>query len=183
VGARASLSARVSMTVVGFTTALMLAGCGGQRDRQVTPSSDRLVWAYQLGRSESVLDVGRVPDPALVRKVEAAARAGRARVLDVTVLDVTASTGHSHVPVVTLTSADPASYMKHHLGRFLEQIGYTEPNHYGFVELFDDRGRFAWSAGRFPNGGMVHPRPDLDQCSPVSHSQPPGRQPLTCPAD
>ena len=39
------------------------------------------------------------------------------------------------------------------------------------MELLDEHGRVAWSAGRFPNGGMVHSRPDLDACSPIVHSQ------------
>jgi hypothetical protein len=143
--------------------------------RTVVPSSDRLVWAGELGRSTAV------SDPALVRKVEKAAKASEARVIDVSVLALSQG---QHVPVVTLESADPASDMKHRLRGFLDRIGYFKPNSLGFVELVDEDGRFAWSAGRFPNGGMVHPRADLDQCSPITHSQPALRKPPPpCPAD
>ncbi len=126
------------------------------------PSADRLVWASELGAATEV------SDPALVWEVESAATASGARVLGVSVL---ALTGGRHVPVVTLGSLDPASYMKHDLRGFLDNIGYLEPDGLAFVELLDEDGRFAWSAGRFPGGGMVHPRPDLDQCSPIFHSQ------------
>ena len=143
--------------------------------RTVVPSSDRMVWAGELGRSSAV------SDPALVRKVEEAANASGARAIDVSVLALSRG---QHVPVVTLESADPASYMKHRLRGFLDRIGYFKPNSLGFVELVDADGRFAWSAGRFPNGGMVHARPDLDQCSPVVHSQPHLlKPPPPCPAD
>lgn len=144
-------------------------------DRTVVSSSDRMVWAGELGRSSAVAD------PALVRKVEEAANASGARAIDVTVLAIS---GGQHVPVVTLKSADPASYMKHRLRGFLDRIGYFKPNSLAFVELVDEDGRFAWSAGRFQNGGMVHPRRDLDQCSPIGHSQLFLQEPPPpCPAD
>lgn len=144
-------------------------------DRTVVPSSDRMIWAGELGRSSAVLD------PELVRKVEEAASASGARAIDVSVL---ALSDRQHIPVVTLESADPAWYMKHRLRGFLNQIGYFGPNRLAFVELLDENGRFAWSAGRFANGGMVHPRPDLDQCSPIVHSQPHlQKPPPPCPAD
>jgi len=152
---------------------LALAGCGGGA-RVLVPSGDRLAWAGELGSSTPV------SDPALVRRVERAAKASGARALDVTVL---ALSGDRRVPVVTLESAEPASYMKHHLRGFLEGIGYFEPQSLAFVELLDEYGRFAWSAGRFPNGGMVHPRPDLDACSPIIHSQLAGRSVPKCPAN
>lgn len=146
---------------------LVLWSRGGQisvlgADRTVLSSSDRMVWAGEVGRSTAV------SDPALVRKVEQAANATGARVLDVTVLAVR---GDQHAPVVTLQSGDPASYMKHRLAGFLDRIGFFKRN-FAFVELLDGEGGFAWSAGRFGNGGMVHPRVDLDQCSPIVHSQP-----------
>jgi hypothetical protein len=72
--------------------------------------------------------------------------------------------------------------MKHDLRGFLNHIGYFG-RHFAFVELLDEQGRFAWSAGRWSNGGMVHSRPDLDQCSPIVHSQPVGVTPPPCPAD
>lgn len=159
--------------LVGPWLMLALAGCGGA-ERVLVPSGDRLAWAGELGSSTPVLD------PALVRNVESAAKASGARALDVTVL---ALSGDRHVPVVTLESAEPASYMKHHLRGFLESIGYFEPRSLAFVELLDEHGRFAWSAGRFPNGGMVHPRPDLDACSPIIHSQLAGQSVPQCPAD
>ncbi|MGI8479911.1 MAG: hypothetical protein ACR2M2_08660, partial [Gaiellaceae bacterium] len=102
------------------------------------------------------------------------------RALEVTVLALSAG---RHAPVVTLEAADPAAYMKHGLRGFLDRIGYFKPGALAFVELVDEHGRFAWSAGRFPNGGMVHPRPDLDQCSPIIHSQPALAKPPPCPAD
>jgi hypothetical protein len=79
--------------------------------------------------------------------------------------------------------SDPAAYMMRRLRGFLQRIGYFEPDAIAFVELIDERGQFAWSAGRYPGGGMVHPRPDLDQCSPIGHSQLAGAQPPPCPAD
>lgn len=72
--------------------------------------------------------------------------------------------------------------MKHDLRGFLDRLGYFDPQGLAFVELLDKHGRFAWSAGRFPNGGMVHPRPDLDQCSPIIHSRPALMTPPPCPA-
>ncbi len=72
--------------------------------------------------------------------------------------------------------------MKHRLRGFLERIDYLEPDGLAFVELVDDHGRFAWSVGHWTNGGMVHSRPDLDQCGPVGHSQLVGHKPPPCPA-
>ena len=132
------------------------------------------MWASELGRAS------QVADPILALKIERAARASGARALEVTVL---ALTGGRQAPVVTLEAADPASYMKHDLRGFLDTIGYFKPRALAFVELHDEDGRFAWSAGRFPNGGMVHPRPDLDQCSPIVHSQLALTKPPPCPAD
>ena len=137
-------------------------------------SGDRLAWASELG------SVSEISDPILALRIQRAARESGARLLDVTVLAVRDG---RRVPVVTLEAADPASYMKHDLEGFLEQIGHFEPRRLGFVELLDEDGRFAWSTGRFPNGGMVHPRQDLDQCSPIHHSQPFGVHTPPCPAD
>lgn len=133
-----------------------------------------MVWAGELGRSSAA------SNPALVQEVEEAATASGARVLDVTVLAVR---GDQLAPIVTLQSGDPASYIKHRLAGFLDRIGFFRRN-FAFVELLDGEGRFAWSAGRFGNGGMVHPRFDLDQCSPIVHSQPHlQKPPPPCPAD
>jgi hypothetical protein len=138
-------------------------------------AGDRLPWASELGRADAV------EDPVLALKIDRAATASGARALEVAVL---ATRGKQHVPVVTLEAPDPASYMKHDLRGFLDAIGYFEPDALAFVELHDEDGRIAWSAGRFPNGGMVHPRPDLDQCSPILHSQPAlVEPPPPCPAD
>jgi hypothetical protein len=154
--------------------AFALAGCSGSaKPLVVVPSADRLDWAAQLGRANAV------SDPALVRRIEDAASASGARALDVVVLAQEAR----HALAVTLESSDPAGYMKHHLRDFLQHIGYFEPGALAFVELVDDRGRFAWSAGRFVGGGMVHPRPDLDECSPIGHSQLVGAKPPPCPAN
>jgi hypothetical protein len=159
--------------VVVVVLVLALTGCGGRAAQLVVvPTADRLDWASELGRAQPV------PDPALVKRVTAAASDGGARALDVVVL----AQGRRRVPVVTLESSDPAAYMKHHLRTFLRRIGYLEPDALAFVELVDDHGRFAWSAGRLRNGGMVHPRPDLDQCSPIGHSQLVGAKPPPCPA-
>jgi hypothetical protein len=121
-----------------------------------------------------------VSDPALVARVRRAAEASGARPLDVSVL--VPQDSERHVPVVTLEARDPASYLKHGLRDFLRRIGYFQLEGVAFVEVVDDHGRFAWAAGRWVNGGMVHVRPDLDRCSPISHSQPLGSQPPPCPA-
>ena len=161
-------------SLLAVVLAFALAGCGGRaKPLVVVPSADRLDWAAQLGRANAV------SDPALVRRIEDAASASGARALDVVVL----AQEPSHAPVVTLESSDPAGYMKHHLRSFLQRIGYFEPGAVAFVELVGDRGRFAWSAGRFIGGGMVHSRPDLDLCSPIGHSQLVGAKPPPCPAD
>jgi hypothetical protein len=154
--------------------AFALAGCG-ERGSQVVavPSGDRLTWASQIGSADAA------SDSALVRKVTDAASASGARALEVAVLAV----GGRDVAAVTLQSSDPAAYMKHRLRSFLQRIGYFEPDAIAFVEVVDERGRFAWSAGRYPGGGMVHPRPDLDQCSPIGHSQLAGTKPPPCPAE
>ncbi len=147
---------------------------GTVSDRAVRWHDER-VWAAELGRSH------RVSDPALVRKVEDAATVSGARAIDVS---VRALDSGQHVPVVTLESADPASYLKHRLRDFLDQIGYFEPNGLAFVDLLEEDGRFAWSAGRFLDGGFQHLRPDLDQCSPFHHSQRIEEDPPPpCPAD
>ena len=145
-------------------------GGPGERPTEMrrAPSSGRLQWAVELGRSTgSATSVVR--DPVLVRKIEQAARSSGARAVDVTVLALSEG---GHVPVVTLESAAPAAYMKHRLGGFLEGIGLFDRDALGFVELFDARGRYAWSGGYWRNGGMVGSRPELDQCSPIAHSQP-----------
>jgi len=153
--------------------AFALAGCGGGGSRVVIVSSgDRLDWASHVGPADSV------PDSALVKRVKEAAAASGARVLDVAVLAV----GGQLAPAVTLQSSDPAAYMKHHLRGFLQRIGYLESDSVGFVELVDENGRFAWSAGRWDSGGMVHSRPELDQCSPIVHSQLVSHKPPPCPA-
>lgn len=138
------------------------------------PSSDRVVWASQLGAA-----VSESEDPALVRTIESAARESGARIVDVTVL---ALNDRRRIPVVTLEADDAASYLKHDLQEFLDRIGYFEPQSLAYVEVLDGDGDFAWSAGRFPNGGMVHPRPDLDACSPIAHSQLIGVEVPPCPA-
>ena len=160
---------------LGFVVvaAFALASCGGRAKLLVVvPSADRLDWAVQLGRANAVAD------PTLVKRIEDAASASGARALDVVVL----AQGQRRFPAVTLESSDPAGYMKHRLRGFLQRIGYFEPDAIAFVELVDERGQFAWSAGRYPGGGMVHPRPDLDQCSPIGHSQLVGSKPPPCPA-
>ncbi|MBA3376780.1 MAG: hypothetical protein H0U00_13380 [Actinobacteria bacterium] len=174
-----------SMRVDGdVTTALSCAPSESQvlvfwardGDMQVSRvgSGDRLAWASELGRASEVRD------GLLALKVERAARRSGARALEVTVL---ALSDGRRVPAVTLEAADPASYMKHQLRGFLERIGYFKPTALAYVELRDEHDRFAWSAGRFANGGMVHPRPDLDQCSPIVHSQLALAKPPPCPAD
>jgi hypothetical protein len=99
----------------------------------MVPSSNRLTWAGELGR----VDV--VPHPTLAKRVDDAATASGARVLDLTTLSV----GEDHEPAVamTLQVSDPAPYMKHRL--LLERMGYFEPDRFAFVELVDDDGRFA----------------------------------------
>jgi hypothetical protein len=160
--------------VLVFVAALIFSGCGSRGSTLViVPSADRMDWATKLGQADAA------PDPALVKRVREAASESGARALDVAVLAV----GKQDVPAVTLESSDPAAYMKHHLRGFLQRIGYFEPDAIAFVELVDSRGQFAWSAGRYPGGGMVHPRPDLDQCSPIGHSQLVGAKPPPCPAD
>jgi hypothetical protein len=159
--------------VLVVVVAFALAGCGGRpKPLVVVPSADRLDWAAEFDRANAV------SDPRLVKRIEDAAVASGARALDFVVL----AEGPQHVPVVTLESSDPAAYMKHQLRGFLQRIGYFEPDAIAFVELVDERGQFAWSAGRYPGGGMVHPRPDLDQCSPIGHSQLVGSKPPPCPA-
>jgi hypothetical protein len=160
--------------VLVVVAAFALAGCGGRaKPLVVVPSADRLDWATQVGRANAV------SDPTLVKRIEDAASASGARALDVVVL----AQGSQRVPAVTLESADPAAYMKHQLRGFLQRIGYFEPDAIAFVELVDERGQFAWSAGRYPGGGMVHARPDLDLCSPIDHSQLVGARAPPCPAD
>jgi threonine dehydrogenase-like Zn-dependent dehydrogenase len=139
--------------------AFALVGCGGRAALVVVPSSNRLDWATQLGRAQVV------PDPAVVKRVTRAASASGARALDVTVLAV----GTRRVAAVTLQSSDPASYMRHGLRRFLAGIDYFQHDTLAFVELVDDHGRFAWTAGRWKNGGMVGSRPGLERYSPIAH--------------
>lgn len=142
---------------------IALAGCGGRSHALVVvPSADRLTWASEFGST-----IDPVADPTLVASVQRAARASGAEPLDVTVV-AWGTTSRRHAPAVTLEVDDPAAYLKHRLRGFLDRIGYED--RLGFVEVVDNSGRFVWSAGRFPSGGMVHPRPDLDACGPISHS-------------
>jgi hypothetical protein len=101
-------------------------------------------------------------------------------VLDISVLVLQRG---QHVPVVTLQSDDPASYMRHRLLGFLDRIGFTKFGSVAFVELLDGDGRFAWSGGRLRNAGMVHVRPELELCSPVILSRPALVKYPPCPAD
>lgn len=174
---RPSYSPRIRKLIALALVLPPLTGCagGGSHIVIVAPSGDRLDWASQLGTADAV------PDQALVRRVKRAARASGALALDVSVLALTAE--NRHVPVVTLEQSDPASYMKHRLRGFLAQIGYFKPEGVAFVELLDTHGRFAWAAGRWHNGGLVRSRPDLDQCSPIVHSQLVGATVPQCPAD
>jgi hypothetical protein len=163
------------VSVVALVAAVAVA-CGTERPRLVmVPSSNRLTWAGELGR------VDAVPHPTLAMRVDDAATASGARVLDLTTLSV----GEDYEPAVavTLQVSDPAPYMKHRLHGFLERIRYFEPDRFAFVELVDDDGRFAWAAGRWKNGGMVGSRPELDECSPIVHSQPVSTKPNPCPVD
>jgi hypothetical protein len=141
---------------------LVLVGCGGHRTVVASPANDRVVWARELGTYRDA------SDPELLQKVEAAASASGARLLDVRVLALSQG---QHVPVVTLEAADSVLYLRQNLQGFLNRIGYFEPDALAFVELLEEDGHFAWAAGRFPNGGMVHTRPDLDQWSPIAHWQ------------
>lgn len=115
-----------------------------------------------------------------MRRIERAASESGARALDVTILVLNA--GARRVPAVTLEADNPAAYMKHWLRAFLERIGYFKPDGLAFVELVDTRGKFAWAAGQWQNGGMVGSRPGLDQCSPIAHSEPVGITIPPCPA-
>ena len=151
---------------------LALAGCGSQTN-VVIPSADRLDWTSQLGKFSVATD------PALVARVRNAARDSGAKALEV---DVVTVHGAGNAPVVTLQSSDPVSYLKREMRRFLGRIGVWAVERPYFVELVDGRGQFAWSAGRFPRGGMVPPRPDLDACSPIQHGGIADTQPPPCPA-
>lgn len=128
---------------------LALAGCEGNARPtvQLVPSADEIEWATQLGRADVVTD------PALRRRVERAASATGAQIVEVTVLDTSAE--NRHVPVVFIEAGDPASYMRHRLRGFLRRIGYLEAGSLGFVELLDEHGRFAWAAGSWWNGGSL----------------------------
>jgi hypothetical protein len=154
---------------------VMSSGCGGGNEQQVVQSPDRLAWAALFPAGLSVAS-----DPTIVAKIKDAAKASGARLLDVSVV----STLHGrHVPVVTLESDDPASYMKHNLRGFLRDIGATKNPWMGFVELVDGDGGFAWSAGRVGSTGMVHVRREFELCNPLLHSSPVGVTYPPCPAD
>jgi hypothetical protein len=166
---------RISGGVAVIAAAVLLsAGCGGSSEQLVVQSPDRLQWAALFA------NLTAVPDPKLVSEIEDAAKTSGARTLDVTVVSTPRG---RHVPVVTLESDDPASYMKHSLRGFLDEIGTTRNDWVGFVELVDGDGHFAWSSGRVGNTGMLHVRHDLDSCSPVHHSSPSGVTYPPCPAD
>lgn len=176
-------------SVLILAMALGLAGCGGEP--QVKPSIDaafdararngRLHWLVNLER-RSEQSVRETSDPGLVRKVERAVRASGARTLDVTVLALSEG---EHAPVVTLESAEPASYMKHDLLGLIKEIESLRREGVWYIELLDEQGRFAWLGGRWwPSGGTTGARPDLERCSPwggrLTTRTPP---PPSCPAD
>jgi hypothetical protein len=170
-----------------FAAGIALVGCGRAQSPRALPSiatvgkpphaytydtekfdarsrNVRLSWlVHALERSEQT--VREVSAPALVRRIERAATASGARLLAVTVLRFSEG---EYAPVVTLTSSRPAAYMKHDLLGFLRAIGYLKPYGFGFVELLDDHGRFAWAAGRYwPAGGTGQVRPELQECNPI----------------
>jgi len=103
------------------------------------------------------------------RRVVAALR-GRARIVEL-------RDEGGGLAVVVRTS-QPAAFLKLR-GRALV-AATTLGAHYVGVE--DGAGALVYAWGSLPYEGILYPRPDLDSCGPIAHSEPLGAQPPPCPA-
>jgi hypothetical protein len=79
---------------------------------------------------------------------------------------------------VVVRTRDPASFLKRR-GRALA-AATALPAHYVGVE--DATGALVYAWAGLPFEGIVYPRPDLDACGPIAHSEPAFAQPWPCAA-
>jgi hypothetical protein len=84
---------------------------------------------------------------------------------------------------ITLRVRDPAAFLKHRTLPLLDLLTQPLVPLLGFyLGVEDASGRLVWATSRLPNTGGVFTIPRLDACSPVTHSEALGYQPLPCPA-
>jgi hypothetical protein len=146
-----------------FVLILVAAGCGGTSTTVIVASSPmELQWASLLG------EVEQANKPTVAATIRREAAATGAKVIDVTILASRQGGGAELYPAVTLQTSEPAAYLKHRLMPFLNAIRYGRRSAY--VKVVDAQGAFAWEGGRAGTTGMLHFRPDLEECGPIEHS-------------
>jgi hypothetical protein len=167
-GAEARLRVHAGESVRGQWEAALLpgrytnaAGRGALRPVGVVAGSDATLARGFVARPFSV---GRV------RRGVAHALRGRARLVELR--------DEGGGLAVVVRTQDPASFLKRR-GRALA-AATALPAHYVGVE--DAVGAIVYAWAGLPYEGIVYPRPDLDACGPITHSQPALSRPWPCPA-
>ena len=79
---------------------------------------------------------------------------------------------------LVVATRTPAAYLKHRLGNVLQVMhSGRDPS---FVEVVNRKGAKIFEFSYVPGEGSLYVRPDLDQCSPVTHSELQGNPPPPC---
>ena len=156
---------------------VVLGGCGGSSRPHVAVSGDERAWLNKVKHPSTppvALGGGgvlkRSQARALRRRVLTAVTASGATPIRVTVRPA---------PDVVVATATPAVYLKHRLRNVLQVVGSGRDA--SFVEVVDRKGAKVFEFAYVPGEGSLYVRPDLDQCSPVSHGELVGTPPPPCP--
>ena len=107
---------------------------------------------------------------ALRRKVLTAVAASGATLIRLTIRPA---------PDLVVATATPAAYLKHRLGNVLQVV--RSGRDASFVEVVNRKGAKIFEFSYVPGEGSLYVRPNLDQCSPVMHSELQGNPPPPCP--
>ena len=82
-------------------------------------------------------------------------------------------------PDLVVATGTPAAYLKHRLGNVLQVV--RSGRDASFVDVVSMKGAKIFEFSCVPGEGSLYVRPDLDQCSPVTHSELQGNPPPPCP--
>lgn len=107
---------------------------------------------------------------ALRRKVLTAVAASGATLIRLTIRPA---------PDLVVATSTPAAYLKHRLGNVLQVV--RSGRDASFVEVVNRKAAKIFEFSYVPGEGSLYVRPDLDQCSPVMHSELQGNPPPPCP--
>jgi hypothetical protein len=125
---------------------------------------------------------GSNPRTSTVQR-EVSAFVNRATAAGAKVVEFRTSATPARAMAITLRVPDPAAFLKHRTLPLLNLLYEPLVPLLGFyLGIQDASGRLVWATSRLPNTGGVFAIPSLDACSPVTHSEPLGHQPLPCPA-